>query len=232
MVREAPSSRIRVALPRGEELARLVEHFGRLGFHLDSLLEPSGIIDGGDPLETGFDFEFMALSPADVGTYVEFGICHAGVLSTHLIGENEFEVWRPFTFNFGSYPLVLAAWQGQNLNTLVSKPVLRPATPIPQFAKEWFTTRGIPAEVVPVVDDASMAVRLGLADCWVDRLTDPEEVVDAGFRVVEAMGDGSGAVMIDGKMEDDASCKQCIVMLDLAKALAERDPELAAAYDL
>ena len=50
--------------------------------------------------------------------------------------------------------------------------------------------------------------------------------------VVEAMGDGSGAVMINGKMEDDASCKQCIVMLDLAKALAERDPELAAAYDL
>ena len=50
--------------------------------------------------------------------------------------------------------------------------------------------------------------------------------------VVAAMGDGSGAVMINGKMEDDASCKQCLVMLDLAKALAERDPELAALYDL
>ncbi|MFD1861265.1 CoA ester lyase [Aeromicrobium camelliae] len=59
----------------------------------------------------------------------------------------------------------------------------------------------------------------------------PEDVAHAK-RVVEAMGDGSGAVMIDGKMEDDASCKQNIVMLDLAKALAERDPELAAAYDL
>lgn len=51
-------------------------------------------------------------------------------------------------------------------------------------------------------------------------------------RVKEAMGDGSGAVMIDGKMEDDASCKQCLVMLDLARSLAERDPDLAAAYDL
>ena len=60
---------------------------------------------------------------------------------------------------------------------------------------------------------------------------DPADVAHAK-EVVEAMGDGSGAVMINGKMEDDASCKQCLVMLDLARALAERDPELAAAYDL
>jgi malyl-CoA/(S)-citramalyl-CoA lyase len=51
-------------------------------------------------------------------------------------------------------------------------------------------------------------------------------------QVVEAMGDGSGAVMINGKMEDDASCKQCLVMLDLARELAERDPELKELYDL
>ncbi|MCR4513501.1 CoA ester lyase [Aeromicrobium sp. 50.2.37] len=51
-------------------------------------------------------------------------------------------------------------------------------------------------------------------------------------KVVEAMGDGSGAVMIDGKMEDDASCKQCLVMLDLARELADRDPELKELYDL
>jgi malyl-CoA/(S)-citramalyl-CoA lyase len=59
----------------------------------------------------------------------------------------------------------------------------------------------------------------------------PEDVAHAK-RVVEAMGDGSGAVMIDGKMEDDASCKQCLVMLDLARELAERDPELKELYDL
>jgi malyl-CoA/(S)-citramalyl-CoA lyase len=50
-------------------------------------------------------------------------------------------------------------------------------------------------------------------------------------RVVAAMGDGTGAVMIDGKMEDDASLKQCLVMVDLAEQLAAIDPELKAAYD-
>jgi malyl-CoA/(S)-citramalyl-CoA lyase len=50
-------------------------------------------------------------------------------------------------------------------------------------------------------------------------------------RVIAAMGDGTGAVMIDGKMEDDASVKQCQVMVALADELAAIDPELKKQYD-
>ena len=32
--------------------------------------------------------------------------------------------------------------------------------------------------------------------------------------------------MIDGKMQDDATWKQCKVMVELAEMLAEKDPEL------
>jgi malyl-CoA/(S)-citramalyl-CoA lyase len=60
---------------------------------------------------------------------------------------------------------------------------------------------------------------------------DPDEVAWAK-RVVEAMGDGTGAVMIDGKMQDDASVKQCKVVLELARELAARDADLAEAYAL
>ncbi|WP_275106545.1 hypothetical protein [Nocardioides daphniae] len=37
--------------------------------------------------------------------------------------------------------------------------------------------------------------------------------------------------MLDGKMEDDASVKQCKVMVDLAEELAAIDPDLKAKYD-
>jgi malyl-CoA/(S)-citramalyl-CoA lyase len=50
-------------------------------------------------------------------------------------------------------------------------------------------------------------------------------------RVIAAMGDGTGAVMLDGKMEDDASVKQCKVMVALAEELAAIDPALKSAYD-
>ncbi|GAB4077506.1 HpcH/HpaI aldolase/citrate lyase family protein [Nostocoides australiense] len=49
-------------------------------------------------------------------------------------------------------------------------------------------------------------------------------------RVKAAMGDGTGAVMLDGKMEDDASLKQCLVILALADQLSAGDPELAELY--
>ena len=58
----------------------------------------------------------------------------------------------------------------------------------------------------------------------------PPEDVEHARRVIEAMGDGTGAVLLDGKMEDDASVKQCLVMLELAEQLAAKDPELAKAY--
>ena len=51
-------------------------------------------------------------------------------------------------------------------------------------------------------------------------------------KVIEQMGDGTGAVMIDGKMQDDATVKQCRVMVGLARMLAENDPELRRAYQL
>jgi malyl-CoA/(S)-citramalyl-CoA lyase len=60
---------------------------------------------------------------------------------------------------------------------------------------------------------------------------DPADVAWAR-RVVAALGDGTGAVMVDGTMQDDASVKQCQVVVALAEQLAAIDPELAAAYGL
>jgi malyl-CoA/(S)-citramalyl-CoA lyase len=60
---------------------------------------------------------------------------------------------------------------------------------------------------------------------------DPEEVRFAK-KVIEAIPDGRGVHMIDGKMQDDATWKQCKVMVELAERLAEKDPGLAEAYGL
>src|SRR6059058_5394796 len=60
---------------------------------------------------------------------------------------------------------------------------------------------------------------------------DPEEVAFAR-KVIEAIPDGRGVHMIDGKMQDDATWKQCKVMVELAEQLAEKDPELAEAYEM
>jgi len=59
--------------------------------------------------------------------------------------------------------------------------------------------------------------------------TPPVGEVTWARRVIAEMGDGSGCVMIDGKMQDDATYKQCVVMVNAAKLIAKRDPEYAEA---
>jgi len=58
----------------------------------------------------------------------------------------------------------------------------------------------------------------------------PADEVRFAKRVLEAIPDGRGVHMIDGKMQDDATWKQCKVMVKLAEMLARKDPELAEAY--
>jgi len=96
------------------------------------------------------------------------------------------------------------------------------------------------ADVVACEDQFRNAFLLGCVGTWslhpvqieiAKRVFSPSaEDVAHARRVVEAMGDGTGAVMLDGKMEDDASLKQCLVIVELAERLAQTDPALAKLY--
>jgi malyl-CoA/(S)-citramalyl-CoA lyase len=98
-------------------------------------------------------------------------------------------------------------------------------------------------DVVACEDQFRNAYLLGCVGTWTlhpaqidiaKRVFSPEpDEVRWAKRVVEEMPEGGrGAVMIDGKMQDDATYKQCKVVLDLATQLAERDAELKEAYGL
>jgi len=97
------------------------------------------------------------------------------------------------------------------------------------------------ADVTACEDQFRNAFLLGCVGTWslhpkqiaiANKVFSPSvEDIKHARRVVAAMGDGTGAVMLDGKMEDDASLKQCLVMVKLAEQLAEIDPELKAQYD-
>jgi malyl-CoA/(S)-citramalyl-CoA lyase len=60
---------------------------------------------------------------------------------------------------------------------------------------------------------------------------DPAEVMFAK-KILAAMPDGSGAVMIDGKMQDDATWKQAKVVVDLARLVAAKDSPMAILYGM
>jgi malyl-CoA/(S)-citramalyl-CoA lyase len=97
------------------------------------------------------------------------------------------------------------------------------------------------SDVTACEDQFRNAFLLGCVGAWslhpkqieiANRVFSPSvEDIRHARRVVAAMGDGTGAVMLDGKMEDDASLKQCLVLVELAEQLAAIDPELKQRYD-
>jgi len=98
------------------------------------------------------------------------------------------------------------------------------------------------ADVVACEDQFRNAYLLGCVGAWslhpvqidiAKKVFSPSvDEVSWAKNVIEQMGDGTGTVMIDGKMQDDATFKQCQVVVELAKKLSARDPELARAYGL
>jgi malyl-CoA/(S)-citramalyl-CoA lyase len=98
------------------------------------------------------------------------------------------------------------------------------------------------ADVTACEDQFRNAFLLGAVGAWslhpvqidiAKKVFSPEvKDVEWAKKVVDAMGDGTGAVMVNGTMQDDASVKQCQVILDLARRLAARDPDLASSYGL
>ena len=95
-------------------------------------------------------------------------------------------------------------------------------------------------DVVACEDQFRNAYLLGCVGAWslhpvqieiAKRVFSPRaQDVAQAQRVIDAMGNGTGAIMLDGKMEDDASVKQCHVVVQLARQLAARDPQLASLY--
>lgn len=185
-------SRLRMALPDSPEHDALCDHLRQCGFAVPDLSQP-GLYVVPSPFmqsdEFSFrEFEFFRLASRDVATYVEHGICHLGVTFTDILSETRAKVWRPFTFSYGSYPIVLAAPKGQDPQNYAHQAKgLRIATSLPVLSQEIFAARGMGIELVGVEDTAT-ACMLGLADGYVDRLTDVESMLRHGFRVLEVLG--------------------------------------------
>lgn len=210
---------LRLALPLSAELNDIRGHFHACNLAIPDLAMP-GLHHLADPIGCGYSFEVFRLAPSDVGTYVEHAISHLGVMSTDLLRETQSEVWRPYTFPFGQYPMVFAAPRGESFASLSTRPQVRIATPYPMLAQEVFAHRGMPVEVVNVADTYT-ACLLGLADAFVDRLVDPAPMFEHDFRVLEVLGHTRLKLIVNKAL----GSRRRIAIQALVGALEANEPE-------
>ena len=211
--------RLRLAFPMCEQLDPICDHFRACGFEIPDLDMP-GLHQVEDPLECGYSFEIFRLDRADVSTYVEHAISHIGVTSTDLLRESQSEVWRPYTFPFGQFPMVFAAPRGESFASLSTRPHVSIATPYPHFARQVFAQRGMTVEVVDV-SNSYTACLLGLADAFVDRLEDPSPMLEHDFRVLEVLERSRLKLVVNRAL----GSRRRIAIQALVKSLQKNQPQ-------
>lgn len=135
--------------------------------------------------QLGVALELLVLHHDDIPAYVEHGLADLGVASAEVLFEANAYVYRPYTFSFEQWPVVLAAPENTDLASLVRLHRLRVATRYRRLAREHFAGRGWPAEIIGLGGDPCQAVALGLASAALTVLRNPEVLEGYGLRVVE-----------------------------------------------
>lgn len=159
---------IRIAVAKGRIMGHVMELWGRIGSGAALEYQASRrlIIPSSDGR-----FEFLPVKGQDVGTYVQAGVAHAGVVGLDMLLEHRPEVEQALDLRFAACRLVVAAAEGSTYPCLPDGRTPRVATRYLALAQQFFTSRGEKVELVPLSGSVEIAPLLGMAD-WVVELVE------------------------------------------------------------
>lgn len=166
-----------IALPKGKLFAPAVEILQKAG------LECSGLDDDSRRLlfeRAGDTVRYIISRPTDVPTYVECGAADLGIVGKDSLVEQQKDVYELVDLKFGCCRFVVAmprkklppGWRPESEG---GKPLdlsqfsgVRVATKFPRVAENYFSSRGIQAEIIKLHGNMELAPAVGLAEMIVD----------------------------------------------------------------
>jgi ATP phosphoribosyltransferase len=182
-----------IALSKGRFLEPSLELLARAGIRFaDNSVTSRKLIFTSDDLQ----FRAILVKPADVPTYVEYGAADAGIAGLDVIMESRAELLQPIDLRFGQCKLVVAAPRGVQLNG-ADNAAIRVATKYPSITLDYFNSRGIPVEIIPLSGSIELAPLIGLADRIVDLVETGRTLKENGLDVLDVIAQSSARLLIN-----------------------------------
>ena len=182
---------IRMALTKGRLLTSTLSMFQAMGIDTEPL-ERAGrklILPLSDQLEV------VLAKPQDVLTYLEHGVCDAGIVGKDTLMEQGggcyFEV---ADLGFGRCRFVVAAKEGNDLYG--GYRIRRIASKYPQVAKAHFAARQMDVEIIKIEGSVELAPLLGLADGIVDIVETGTTLRENHLVVLETVAELSARLVV------------------------------------
>jgi ATP phosphoribosyltransferase len=183
-----------IALSKGRFLAPSLALLARAGIRFaDDAATTRKLILTSDDMR----YRAILVKPADVPTYVEYGAADAGIAGRDVIMESRAELLQPLDLNFGHCRIAVAAPSGVQSINGTDNPTVRVATQYPRIALDYFNSRGVPVEIIPLSGSIELAPLIGLADRIVDLVETGRTLKENGLDVVEVIAESSARLLIN-----------------------------------
>lgn len=191
---EKTNNGLTIALSKGRMQDDALEIFGRAGIVVDraDLQSRRLLINSADRR-----FNFIFVKPADVPTYVEYGVADAGVCGLDVLLESRADVHEPLDLLISRCSIAVAGRRevvGQDYNLLAT---VRVATKYPRIATAYFQERGVPIEVVTLSGSVELAPVLGLSDRIVDLVETGRTLRENGLEVIDIITESTARLIVN-----------------------------------
>ena len=138
-------------------------------------------------------FRFFFVKPADVPTYVEYGIADIGIVGKDTLLEAEADLYEMLDLNFERCKLCVAGFP--SMKNFADAAHLRVATKYAHTAKKLFSSRGADAEIIKLNCSIELAPLTGLADVIFDIVQSGGTLRANGLAVLEEVFDISARLV-------------------------------------
>ena len=142
-------------------------------------------------------YRVVLVKPADVPTYVEYGAADIGIAGRDVLLETRADVLQPLDLNFGHCKLAVAGPKGTSSVNGSGQPTIRIATKYPNITLDFYNSRGIPVEIIPLSGSIELAPLIGLADRIVDLVETGRTLKENGLEILEVIAESSARLLIN-----------------------------------
>ena len=182
---------IKIALTKGRLEDKTVERFAAAGYDVQAVREKGRKLI----LPVGADIQVVLAKAPDVLTYVERGVCDAGVVGKDTIMEYGGSYYEVADLGFGHCRFALAVPAG--VDFYAGYRTKRVASKYPKVTADFFARKGMDVEIIKIEGSVELAPLLGLVDGIVDIVETGTTLRENGLVVCEYIADLSARFIVN-----------------------------------
>lgn len=184
---------ITIALAKGRLAEQSIQVFNRCGIDCSELEQQDRKLIFRDMKR---NIRIILVKPMDVPTYVEYGVADIGIVGKDSLMEENKILYEMLDLGFGKCTLCIAGFNdpGNGSITLANK---RVATKYPNIARDYFSKKGEPIDIIKLNGSVELGPLVGLSDVILDIVESGKTLKANGLFILDEICSVSARLVVN-----------------------------------